>query len=273
SIPVVISKLLDMPPGQLLLSAISNLSLTQSFIPYRDYYMSFNTVAWSISNEAFFYLVFPFFLLWIHRSNQGYRLARWLTALFIVFVPLSITWVPSEWHHAIYYINPITRFADFALGIFMFYGYRQLKQSNWRPGTAMEVGVLGLLSVSIIMCGLIPDVYRYASYYWLPMWLFIGVFAFQNGLLSRLLSAKRLVYLGEISFAFYLIHRLIIYFYFPLKNRLLGSTHPVFDMVMLFLISLVASILLHEYIEKPSNRWLKGILKYGTPRTQVKQQS
>lgn len=77
----------------------------------------------------------------------------------------------------------------------------------------------------------VPQVYRYSVYYWIPVSLLIGVFSMSSGPFARLLSHPRLVQLGEVSFAFYLLHQIVIrYFYEFLKfgpNRGFAWISPI----------------------------------------------
>lgn len=66
---LAIPLMLDSPWSQSFYESIPfNLSLTHSFIPYVDYFFSFNSPSWSISNEVFFYVLFPFVIKFRTRT-------------------------------------------------------------------------------------------------------------------------------------------------------------------------------------------------------------
>ena len=78
----------------------------------------------------------------------------------------------------------------------------------------------------------------------------ILVFSINRGFLSRLLSFRALVYLGEISFAVYLIH-------WPIE-RFVEERHLIADPVLRVTVVAVAVIALaalaFHWVERPANR-------------------
>ena len=54
--------------------AVLNLFLLQSWVPSPDYYMSYNAVSWFLSDELFFYLMFPF-VLPVLLNGSGKKIA------------------------------------------------------------------------------------------------------------------------------------------------------------------------------------------------------
>ena len=81
--------------------------------------------------------------------------------------------------------------------------------------------------------------------------LVIYVFAQQRGALSRVLSHPLLVFLGEISFALYLVHQLALRFMQQHVDHLDGGDFALFIGSVLLM-----AALLHLLIEKPLRRWL-----------------
>lgn len=57
--------------------AVLNLFLLQSWVPSPDYYMSYNAVSWFLSDELFFYLMFPFVLPVLLNSYTCPQLVRY----------------------------------------------------------------------------------------------------------------------------------------------------------------------------------------------------
>lgn len=57
--------------------AALNLLLLQSWVPLSDYYMSYNAVSWFLSDELFFYLMFPFVLPVLLNSYTYSQLVRY----------------------------------------------------------------------------------------------------------------------------------------------------------------------------------------------------
>jgi peptidoglycan/LPS O-acetylase OafA/YrhL len=199
-------------------AAISQVTLTQAFLPVRDPFgsnhlaaLGFDGPAWSLSCEAFFYLSFPFLMLVLVRRHSallaGVAVAVWawvfVLALHLPSSPLA------NW--AMYTFPPI-RLAEFVVGVcggLLFIRHRDRLGGARAWWTAAEVLALGLLAAAVLCSSIAPPLLRYASYY-LPFFGFIIlVFAAERGRVSRALRGSRMVFLGEISFAFYLLHVLV----------------------------------------------------------------
>ena len=236
--------------------AILNLFLLQSYIPIKDYNFSINNVSWSISTEFFFYLMFPLYVIWLHKF-------KWLKyALFIIAIPLIIYFEPyvngnKDWEKGFYYVNPIVRSLDFILGILLCQVYKVIKdkQISFSLGTIIEVGVLGIFILFFTFYDQVPRPFRFNIYYWIPMVLITLVFALQRGYISKILQNKTLVYLGEISFGFYMIHMIVIKY----GNYLVPEGYDFIKVGVYLAIALLLSVLCFEYFEKPLAKKIKQI--------------
>jgi peptidoglycan/LPS O-acetylase OafA/YrhL len=79
----------------------------------------------------------------------------------------------------------------------------------------------------------------------------------RSGILTRPLS----VYLGEISFAFYLVHWLVIALVLDMQGwggQPWGTVRGVEPFAVMFVGSLLAAIALHHVVELPMQRLLRG---------------
>jgi len=258
--------------------------LLQSWVPDIAYILSYNGVAWSISTEAFFYLTFPLFLL------GGLRNFWWKYVTTIVMTALALwgmTHIAAhpEWSkfvntHNLSHFNPFMRLLEFASGmatayLFMSTRVRSVKLfqiSQWPVvlQTGLELTALSLAASSFYILKWL-GYYTWISNdlglggevsYWLvycggmPFHAFcIFVFAQSNGWLGRLFSTKLMIFLGEISFALYMVHRLIILLL--IKTFWVGSTLPYWAIISssLFL-SLGVSALLFLLVEMPMKNLL-----------------
>lgn len=230
---------------------VPNLFLLQSFIPIQTYYYSFNSPSWSISNEMFFYISFPFVFSFCLKFKK--------TAIFLFFIFIFLLFgvkpiVSPELQKFIYYVNPLSRLLDFTIGIFLFFLHQKFQHKmNNKLGVKLEITSLIVFLLFFIPHNYFDRAFRFSIYYWIPMAFMVLVFSFQKGIISKLLSNKFLVYLGEISFAFYMIHIIVINCY----NLLKFNTHLFYTPVLLLIISLVLSALIFEFFEKPINNYLK----------------
>jgi peptidoglycan/LPS O-acetylase OafA/YrhL len=236
---------------------LANLFLLQSYIPIKDYYFSINNVSWSISTEFFFYLMFPFYVLWLHKFPK----LKYILLLIIPIIIFSEPYFRSDLklEKGIFYINPIVRSFDFILGIITCQIYRKVKDTtlNLQKGTVIEIGALMILAVFFYFHNDVARAFRYGIYYWIPMVAIVLVFAMQKGLFSKVLQNKVLVYLGEISFAFYMIHMIVIKY----GNQYLPKMNDFTKIGIYFITALILSAIIFEYFEKPVAKWIKQRVK------------
>lgn len=241
----------------------TNLLLIQSWIPIKDVYFSCNAVSWCLSDLLFFYAIFP---LIVKILSSRYK---WIfsMALFIVYF-IILFFLKEEQLHAFIYISPIFRLTDFVIGIllFKFVNYFKPIIQQYTVSTLMKT-IIELSAVLVVIASIIfyYDVnirFSLASWYWLPSAVMIVVFSLfeRGGAISKLLTTKPLVKLGDASFTFYLIHTLAF--------TILGGLFKLFGIetsigirlaIYMIIISLSA-LIITNYIEKPISHKLSRIL-------------
>lgn len=250
-----------------------NFTMLQSWVPDLRVFFSYNAPSWSISTEFFFYLTLPFLLL-------GAKRFKWLPASLCALLTVSSIAVCNSFQipgwsadglslQGLLAINPIARILEFALGMtaaLIFKDYAGKRATNFVNATILEALTLiatiwavfnsSPISASLEKLSFIGP----AGAYWLaeagipllPFTSLIFVFAFQRGLISKILSAGYFVKLGEISFALYLVHfPLLEYhsFYLPQEQSI--------EAFLIFLTILgLSSHLLYKNLEVPSRIYL-----------------
>lgn len=256
---------------------VANVLLVQSWIPNDDWVFSFNGVSWSISTELFFYICFPLLLLGGARRFWFKLVAVWTIVLGILVTagPLeSLEAFSAVDFFRLGHVNPLVRLAEFATGmavghLFLRFPDARLTGTRWGD-TILELGIVALI------CGWIPLLrglgimtfvdampfsgkslvswFRIASPV-LPFALAIYVFARSGGWLARVLSSRGFVYLGEISFAFYMVHMMVIQF--ALRNWYFESITPGWMVAgAAALVSTGLSIVLFSLVEMPAKNSL-----------------
>ncbi|MFV0530360.1 MAG: acyltransferase family protein [Flavobacteriales bacterium] len=242
---------------------ISKLTLTQSFIPSHKFYFSYAGITWSISCEMFFYFMLPF-LVWLFFYKIKRKKIRYtflfITCLYVIIVGELLQGV---WKFNFLYANPLIRVVDFLIGIFLFNIYRELKVNkdlNRYNFTILEIVSVGLFFVFVYFQDSIPSQYHYAIFYWIPISFIILIFSFQKGFLSKILSHSILIFLGEISFSFYMLHYSVIGMVIPLSKKM-GITNGYLIILIIFFIAIFVSYLGYKLIEMPCNRYLRKAAK------------
>ena len=261
-----------MANARFLLAVIAaNLTLVQAWIP--DYACRLNCPGWSLSVEAFFYLLFPLLGWWLSRRRAIALLAIAVACLAFAygaaFLYMSVdpdklgtlttasyaTWL------SVMKFNPAIRLPEFALGIALGMLYLRAPQAMGKRAAtvslvAFSIACVGLaaherLPYLLVHNGLLAPVYC----------VLIFALAAGQGPLARLLSTRPLKRLGEASFALYLLHVPLIGYcarLFALGGITQNDSWP-WALMYLVACQVTALAVLH-WIEEPSRvaikRWL-----------------
>ncbi|MFJ8657766.1 acyltransferase family protein [Streptomyces sp. NPDC093795] len=237
-------------------------SFTQVWIPNPEVNFSVLTPGWSLAVEAVFYLVFP---LVIGRFRGLGRRAAWTGLALCVaaafLIPVLAYNLPAgtgglvgapdaagfqTWFA---YVFPLGRLCDFFAGMF--------------AALLVTSGRFPRVSLPWVLVSFVP------CYYWATQspWLFgqraplliscvlLIVAAAQRDIAGRtsFLSSSTMVLLGNVSFAFYLCHHLVLY---TLNVEVMHGPFDSVTMVIAYiatalLVSLAVAWLLHRYVEMP----------------------
>ncbi|MEU5642104.1 acyltransferase family protein [Streptomyces milbemycinicus] len=201
------------PPGDGTAAAVTNLFLVQDWVPDYHLYSGFNTPAWSISCEVFFYALFPALIL-VARKIPTQRLRPVWAALagVIVLIPLVSAAIPGpelyDWlpinERSLWfvYIFPPVRLLEFALGIVT---ARLIQTSTWPRIRRRYLGIF--LFVLFAALPSLPPQYAMGSAAAPALAVMIARTALADieGR-SRRLPRPALILLGESSYALYITH-------------------------------------------------------------------
>ncbi|QDQ16826.1 acyltransferase [Streptomyces spectabilis] len=249
---------------------LRNLLLVQAWQPDADVILSANPVSWSLSAEALFYLAFPALWAGVRRIRPG-RLRWWAAAMAAVVIAMPpvaaalwpagphLSWLAiSEEHYWFLLAFPPVRAAEFVLGMLT----ARLVREGRLPATGLWPPLLALACAYTAALAA-PVAYGIAALCVLPLaWLVAaGAQADLRGAAS-LFAARPVVWLGRMSFAFYLLHRLVQFH----GHRALGG-HRAFSTPAaagLLLAAAALTVLLawamHTAVEQPLLR------RFGHPR-------
>jgi len=215
-----------------------------------------NPVSWSLVCEAFFYLVFPLVIRVLHGALAG---VLWgsgaLSMVMVVAVPHLLAYFPGQLSAANW---PPARLPEFVLGVAV---ACLIRSGAWRgPGLVVStvVAVAGFAAADRFP----TSPFALNGFTLIGFTLLIAALARADVAGVRTgLSSRPLVALGERSFAFYLVHLLVI--------DTLGALWPAADprpaigglaltVLALGMALLVASIL-HRLVERPARTALLAI--------------
>ena len=234
--------------------------------------ISFNPPGWTISAEALFYVTMPFFV--IERTRKPALLATAIAvALLLAFAQWTGLPLAFDRFSLIHLIteNPIGRLPEFVLGIFLgrlFLARRHTPRGSVALWTAIELAAVALCYFSSWMSrylssypeprtiiGAVPAAIIFGSGAAPAFGALIYVFARQAGRLSQAVGNRFWVYLGESSFALYLIHLPLImspWFIAPFFDGYAHLTvvQKVATYLALTVVLIAVSAVLHEAIEE-----------------------
>jgi peptidoglycan/LPS O-acetylase OafA/YrhL len=233
---------------------VSNLSLTQSWVPNVDFYQSMNPVSWSLACETFFYFLFPFLIGPLRRLTvRGNSIIVIGCIAFEFLVPAVADHLhPAGGPGFLLYFFVLDRLPEFLLGMAL---AQIVVAGRWRgPGLAAS---LAITTFGYFLTARVSSDYRYEACTVIGITCLIAAVALADvrGEPSPWRS-PRAVKLGELSFAFYMIHLLVMrtgeYVFRPHPQE--GWFYGSMATVAAFTISLTAAWVLHDYVEKPMRR-------------------
>ena len=202
---------------------------------------AWNPPAWSISAEVVAYLAFPFLCIVVLRS----RLAR--SAVGIVAV--GVLCLLSARERALQVpagLSVALCLSEFIIGMVLYRSREALYR--WR----VPVDLLLTLTVLLLALALhfgAPDLVVVALFAPL-IWLLPA----SSGIALRIVNARPLVFLGEISYSVYLMHDLVLFIFV----RLTGGFEKLIQEAAGVVVVIGVAALTHRYVERPARVWLRS---------------
>ena len=231
----------------------------------------FNVAAWSLSVEAFFYLVFPFIVLRLRPRTLKTGLmvfaGCYMTSLAIsgvgVFIDPVAGWIdgPGGAHDFSFALRryPVLHLPEFACGIALGWIYLQTKITPRSGQIAVWTSLVALL-VALASSWQMPFLMLHNGLL-LPLFALLVLGLTQHNILSKVLSAAPLLLLGEASYSFYLLH----FNFNEICASAFGWKMSVAGLVPRLLILWPLCICLHLWVERPARRL---VLQWWATRTQ-----
>ncbi|MCY1693720.1 acyltransferase family protein [Curtobacterium sp. SL109] len=226
-----------------------------------------NPVSWSLVCEAFFYLAFPLVISIATRtSTAGLWIAAAVSVLLSFGMPILLSSLPGGLSSASW---PPARLPEFIIGVLV---ACLLRRGAWRgPGVLMS---------ALLAAAGFAAADRYTSSPFALVGFTVVGFTLLIAALARadvtgratVLASPPLIALGERSFAFYLVHLLVID-----AIAALVPPDPARPAVIGFALAVLAlnaalaiASILHPTVEKPARRWLVALpARLSTPSRRI----
>ncbi len=237
---------------------LSHIFLIQSWIP--GYPITLNTPGWSLSVEAFFYLCFPFFILWVYKKGIKqlaiFSLALWVaTQVILIYQLNSDAYIPKNHLHDFIYYNPVMHLSSFLLGMLcgIYLKHTQDKQVKHN-------GLILFLSFILIfvLIWIRPHLENtlgiklaFTNGLLAPAFLFfIITLARHKGTLSKIFCNPMLILLGEASYSLYILQKPAHGIYDKIIVPRVPLNEVTHFYIFLFLL-IILSIISYKYFETP----------------------
>lgn len=257
--------------------SLPSLFLIQSWFPRGGVFFSMNIPAWSLACEAFFYFMFPLLIVPVRRLS-----ARWLWVVAgalitaVWFMPVIAdsafhdgTLVPTlpvtQDRMWFVYTLPPVRMLEFVLGMVL---ALIVKSGRW---PRVPMGIIALLALgAYIGSSWLPYLFGLSAGAVIPLALLIPAAAAGDAAGRRSVwSSRPLVWLGNVSFGFYMCHQLVIrWVHYGFGATRSFGTGPAIGITVLNLaVALLCATFLYYVVEMPMLRLLTGSRR--TPAAQA----
>lgn len=253
----------------------SNILLVQGCFTAPQVYFGLIPPAYTLSTEAMFYAAFPF----VMQTFNRWRL--WLALSVGAMFAMPVATVFMNNHELIVYTFgpcPISRFIEFFAGCLLAKLFFKFKNNRNNALLLPILQVLSLLSFAyFVYQPFAKD--AFLRVYGKDYYLFIvnrivaiagyggmvWCLACQRGWLPGLLSVRPLVFLGEASYALFLLHDLIVRFIIVHKE-FIPANFAELQLGIYVLLSIGLSCAAYVMVERP---WRKALLTCFFDRTQI----
>ena len=238
--------------GDLGLQVLFDSTLTQSLIPVRSIYLSLNSVSWFLSTSFIIYLFYPLIIKLIKRSmtTTNYAIISilivYVIQIIIAMITRNISFEYCDLQHYITYICPFFRIGDFIIGCLLAIVYLKRKKSENENSktlrfTALELGVVLLVIIGNHIYSKNIDFlggtswYKYSLLFTVSCTGCVWLFSLKTGLLTKGMTNKPMIYIGNLSGYAFLIHQVVIrithgvlYVFFGTENSIILAIISLF---------------------------------------------
>lgn len=242
----------------------ANVLLVNGWVP--DWWQAGNPASWSLVCEAFFYLSFPFLIRPLVRlSARTQTIVVGASLVLVALAPQIAALSPVPMSAA---STPLLRLPEFVIGVTL---ALLVKRGAWMPPRVRFVLPLAILGYALSEAPTLPgtDVHPGLAVTVGAFALLVASLASADAHRSSTFLARPLWQeLGRVSFAFYLVHLLVIASVssaWPDGHPQLPWRRAVLLALAAFGIALALAFVMHKLVEVPAQRWL---LRYDRARTQ-----
>lgn len=247
---------------------------------------AFNSPSWSLSTDMFFYLMLPLLIPALTRGPLWRRVAVVLLAIAPWALAVADLFGAKLLGPITPYRYPPCRMIDFVAGVLMALAWHNRRAAGTAPTRSVRSAtIIEVATVLAAVAWMWAVVVTFKEVKWLmatgwlgvylpPILLLMWVLSRDEGLVSRLLSTRPLMYLGDISFALYMVHMPVLAYFYKYGHHFGGREWPWWcQWVAVFGTSMLASVACYHLVEIPARDWLRRKLTLRAPRAESPQEA
>ena len=225
--------------------SVVNLTLLQSWIPVSRWTFAMNGVCWTLSCEMAFYAAFPWLLRWATRQPLR-RVWQVAVGAFACEALTVLMWPQLDGRKAVattVLSLPLLRFPEFVLGVA---AALSVRAGSALPAKRRLAALVAACAIGAVLLQAQPNMNIWLA----PCVVVLLWAAAQRDCAghSGVFASRWLVYAGKVSFAFYLVHEMVI-----LNVRHFAG--PGWSTAALSLvIACIAAVALHHGVEVPAQK-------------------
>lgn len=250
---------LFMPDKMAFSDLFFNLSTLQAWIPGKA--VAGNYPLWSLSVEIFFYACFPFLFNYFYKKYSVTKIAIgvvliWMLSIFVQEYLLHSAFVHKFEHsHNFIYYFPVMHLNQFLVGNLA--GLLFLQRT---PNMKAKYDIFIILAlIGFVLLLKHPFGIDYHNGFLAVVFIPLIILQAQNtGYLTKLLSKKPFVFLGEISFGIYML-QFPVYMIMKMVLAKLNIINPEAVFFLSLVALIIASAVCHIYFELPLRNRIKNI--------------
>lgn len=234
--------------------------------------LTWNGAAWSVSAEAFAYLLFPIIAMLFYRMGHALSTKALVVLAFGALLPVILfsatlgLYAPWMW--------VVRILCEFVAGGILFYGLSRVNDTPRTEKVAQIVTWVALLAFFALCIGIQLVQRPAAGVLLIPVLLvLIGGLALSTGGLSAALSTRPLVLGGMISYSVYLVHMPLIEIFWWTQGHVgflaPGTIGSKIGFVLIPFLVVGCGYLLWRYLEEPSRRAMRRMSLAHVPERAV----
>jgi peptidoglycan/LPS O-acetylase OafA/YrhL len=242
--------------------------LLQGWSPKRAWI--WNGPGWSLSAEAFFYLLFPIIGVWLSRQSSKRLLEVGLIAFAAIIAPQllfaltrpdgspAVTMSMYGPWVAFLKFSPLIHLPQFVIGIITGVAFIRRTETPRLMGW-LSVAIVCVIAVTLSESGAIPYLMLQGGLLAPLFAAAIYALAHGRGILVKLLTRPLMVRMGEASYALYLLH-MPVSWYLTVGLKAIGwpKIEAWLGLTMFVLVAMAVSFAVFAFVERPARSRLQS---------------